>query len=403
MSTLDTAASPRPIRLDAATFAPPSDLTALRAKALIAGGIGAALSLLGFFVSRPEFFRGYLIAWLLCLSIALGSLALSMVHHLSRGAWGLMARRIWEAAARTLPLLLVLSLPVVLGLPSLYEWARPEVAGDPGLTRHGYLSPTWFVVRLVLYFAIWGLLAWRLDRLSAEQDRRADPDLFRRMQRIAAPGLVIYCLVSTLASVDWLVSIEPRWYSTIYGIYFFGGHGLTAMAFLILMARWLADREPMRSVLNPNTFHDYGKLLFTFVMLWAYFCFSQFLIIWAGNLPEEVSWYDHRTRHGWGPLALVVAICHFFIPFGLLLSRGLKRSPRKLVVVAFWMLAMRWVDFVWQVEPTFHPQGLHLPWVFLATLLGLGGVWLWAFLGQLQKRPLLPVNDPYLAEAVGHE
>ncbi len=400
----ETIATTRLLRMDAATFAPPAEISGVKTKALIAGAIGIALSAIGFLVDRPVFFRAYLIAWIFCLSIALGSLALSMVHHLSRGAWGVMARRIWEAAARTLPLLFLMALPLLLGMKELYEWARPEAANDPILVeKAAYLNVPFFWIRMVLYFAIWIALAWRFDRLGAQQDQRADPDLFRRMQRIAAPGLIIYCLVSTFAAVDWLMSIEPHWFSTIYGVYFFGGHALTAMAFLILVTRWLANRPPMNELFNPNHFHDYGKLMFAFTMLWAYFSFSQFLIIWAGNLPEETSWYDHRIHHGWGPLAIFVALCHFFVPFALLLSRGLKRRPKALAMVAVWLLVMRWFDLFWQVEPTFHPTGLYFHWLFPAALVGVFGLWLWAFLGQLQKRPLVPIHEPYLSEAIAHE
>lgn len=400
MSTSETATA----RFDAAHYAAPADLDRIRGKALLIGLVGIVATAAGYFVNRPVFFRAYLVAWLVCLSIALGSLAFSMIHHLTGGGWGLVIRRLFEAATRTLPLLLLLGLPLFfLGLPELYVWARPDVMAHDAMLQKkaAYLNPTAFYIRYLVYFAIWGFLAWRLDRLSAAQDAEADSSLIARMKKVAAPGLIAYCLVATFAGVDWLMSIEPHWYSTIYGIYFFGGHGLTTMAFIILMARYLVAREPMNHVFKADHFHDYGKLLFATTMLWAYFSFSQFLIIWAGNLPEEQIWYDHRIRHGWGPLALTIALFHFCVPFLLLLSRGLKRRPRTLAMVATLMLVMRWADNFWQVEPAFSQRAFSFHWLFPAAAIGIGGLWFWVYLGQLKKRPLLPVNDPYLPEALG--
>jgi hypothetical protein len=405
MSTSHTAAARfDPAILDPTNLAAPADLDRVRSKALLIGLIGLVATLAGYFVNRPVFFRAYLVAWVVCLSIPLGSLAFSMIHHLTGGGWGLVVRRIFEAATRTLPVLAVLGIPLfLLGLPELYVWARPDVMAHDELLQKkaAYLNATAFYVRYVAYFAVWIFLAWRLNRLSSAQDAKADVSITTAFKRVAAPGIIAYCLVATFAGVDWLMSIEPHWFSTIYGIYFFGGHGLTAMAFLILMARYLVAREPMNQVLKANHFHDYGKLLFATTMLWAYFSFSQFLIIWAGNLPEEQVWYDHRIRHGWGPLALLIAIFHFGVPFLLLLSRGLKRRPRTLAMVASLMLVMRWADNFWQIEPAFSQKAFSFHWLFPAAAVGLGGLWLWVFLGQLKKRPLLPVNDPYLAEALG--
>ena len=405
MTTLDVGQKPLRLPLAAADWAAPGDLDSLQRKALVAGAIGSVASLLGLFLNAPVFFRAYLVAWLLVVGVAVGCLAISMLHHMSRGAWGLMVRRPMEAAARTIPLVALLSIPILLGMKQIFVWARPEVVAHDIILqeKHWYLNVPFFILRLVIYFVVWGGFGFILDRLSRRQDSAPDPGLARRMQLIAAPGLAIYCLLATFASVDWLMSLQPHWFSTIYGIYFFGGQGLSALAFIILIALYLSRREPMERVLAPRHFHDYGKLFLAFVMLWAYFSFSQFLIIWAGNLPEEIIWYVRRIENGWGWLALAIVVFHFGMPFFLLLSRNLKRVPKRLGGLALFMLFMRWVDLYWQAEPAFHKGEFYFHWLFLATLLGLGGIWLYAFCAELKKRPLLPINDPFLAEAVAHE
>jgi len=406
VTTLD--ATPKPFRLPfvAADWTAPGDLAGLQRKALIAGAIGTVASLLGLFLNPPVFFRAYLVAWLLVVGVSVGCLAISMLHHLSRGAWGLMVRRPLEAAARTIPLVGLLSIPIVLGIKQIFLWARPEVVAHDLMLqqKHWYLNVPFFIGRLIFYFVVWGGFGFVLDRLSRRQDEAPDPGLARRMQLLAAPGLAIYCLLATFASVDWLMSLQPHWFSTIYGIYFIGGQGLAALAFIILIALYLSRRAPMKQVLAPQHFHDYGKLFLAFVMLWAYFSFSQFLIIWAGNLPEEIIWYVRRIENGWGFLALSIVLFHFGMPFLLLLSRNLKRAPKRLGGLALFMLFMRWVDLYWQAEPAFHADNrFYFHWLFLTTLLAVGGIWLYAFCAELKKRPLLPINDPFLAEAVAHE
>lgn len=397
-----------PMRPEAAAYAAPAGpdgIDRLQRLALIAGGLGAVVCVVGLLLSRPYFFRAWLVGWVFWVGVSLGCLAISLLHHLSRGAWGLVIRRVLEAATRTLPLLLVLALPLVFGMQDLYVWARPEAVQADALlqTKAPYLNVPFFFVRLVLYFLIWGGVAFVMSSLSRRQDREADPArITRRMQVIAAPALAAYCLAVTFAAVDWLMSLQPHWFSTIYGVYLMGSQGLAALAFLITFALWLSRREPMDKVLQPRHFHDWGKLFFAFVMLWAYFSFSQFLIIWAGNLPEEISFYLPRMRGLWGGVFLIIALFHFLLPFLLLLSRDLKRHARRLVIVAGLMLVMRWVELVWQVEPAFHDHSFGMLWLYLAAPVAVGGLWLYYFLRQLKQRPLLPINDPYLPEAIAH-
>ena len=398
-----------PRRFDAAALAAPSAVDGLQRTALWTGIAGLVVCALGGALAPDYFFRSWLVGWVYWVGISVGSLAILMLHHMTRGAWGLVIRRVLEAAARTLPFLLLLAIPLAFGMDRLYLWARPAVVAHDALlkAKHVYLNVPFFFGRLAIYLAIWSLFAFVLSRLSWRQDEQGDPRLTRRMQLLAGPGIVIYGLTATLAAVDWLMSIEPHWYSTIYGIYLIGSQGLSALAFLVIFALWLARRPPMDTVIHPGHFHDWGKLLLAFTMLWAYFNFSQFLIIWSGNLPEEITWYLHRIRGGWGAIALALVAFHFALPFALLLSRDVKRHASRLIGVAILMAVMRIVDLFWQVEPGYVGEtGTQNPafwWMYLAAPVAIGGLWLAWFLRELKRRPLLPVHDPYLAEAVALE
>ena len=384
-------------------WTPPESLQGLRSKAWIVGGAGILASLLGWFIDREQFFQSYLVSWLFWIALTLGCLGIMMLHHLSRGAWGLMVRRTLEATSRTLPILAVLFVPILLGLQPLYIWARPEAANDP-LIQHkaSYLNPTAFTVRSILYLVVSILFALALSRLSGKQDETGDPGLFRRMQTVAAPGLVVFALLATFASIDWIMSLDPHWYSSIFGVYFITGAGVAGFAFISLMALYLSQRPPLAGVIRAKHFHDYGKLLLAFVMLWSYMAVSQLLIIWSGNLPEETPWYLHRVQGGWQWVSVALVLFNFLLPFLLLLSRDLKRDARRLAVVAVFVLVMRWVDFYWLTAPTFH-HDLSPHWLDLTTMAGIGGIWFAVFTVQLQKRAILPIHDPYLEEALAHD
>ena len=374
----------------------------LQSLAFFAGIAGVVVTALALLIDADYFFRAWLVGWVYWVGVALGCLALSLLHHLTHGDWGIVLRRVMEAATRTLPWMLLLFLPLVFGLKELYVWARPEEVAAHELlhAKEPYLNVPFFIIRQFLYFAIWAAAAFIISRMSARQDRGEDPGITRRMQLLAGPALAGYCLAVTFASVDWLMSLQPEWYSTIYGVYLMGSQALTALAFLIAFGLWLARRDPLDRVLHPRLFHDYGKLFFAFVMLWAYFSFSQYLIMWSGNLPEEISFYLERFHHGWGLVALVLVVFHFVLPFVFLLSRDVKRNARRLVWIAGLMLVMRWVDLLWQVEPAFHVQNPAMYWAYLSAPIGIGGIWLSLFLRELRKAPLLPINDPYLPEAL---
>jgi hypothetical protein len=397
------------------TYTPPvADLDGRRSRALIAGGVGLAICALGFVVDRDHFFRSWLIAFLLFLGIALGSLALMMIQHLSGGTWGVF-RRIFEASSRTVPFMFLLFIPVFFGMTSLYVWTHDDHVQADAILRHKapYLNTPFFIGRAVLYFAVWSGLAIVLNRLSARQDT-GDVGVNLTIQRVSGLGIVLYALTVTFAGIDWIMSINPHWYSTLFGFLMMGGQGLAALAFTIVISTFLVRREPMSSLLTPNHFHDLGKLMFAFVMLWAYFNFSQFLLTYAANLIEEIPYMLTRTSHGWQYLAIFLITFHFAVPWLLLLSRKTKRTPQRLVMIAAWLLFARYADLYMLVTPEFVSSGQNshlveggeavshffVHWLDLAAPLAVGGLWLWMFLTELRKRPMLAVGDPYLRESL---
>jgi hypothetical protein len=380
-------------------------------RALIVGVVFAVLTIVGIFLppetggGAAQFFRSYLLAFVFWVGICVGSLALLMLQHLTGGAWGMVIRRVLEAATRTLPLLIILFVPLVFGLSHIYEWVHPEHIAETAArtlveSKVKYLNVTFFMIRAAVYFAIWAALTFLLNKWSGEQDRTANRGLSRQFRMLSGPGLVLFVLTVTFASVDWVMSLEPEWFSTIFGLIFVIGWVLTAFALVIAVMVLLAGHKPMDTVLRPNHFQDLGKLLLAFVMLWAYFNFSQYLIIWSGNIPEETKWYLHRTRGGWGWIAIAVVIFHFALPFLMLLSRDLKRNARGLAVVAIVVFLMRFIDLLWIIAPTFRHEHLGLSWLDITAPLAMGGLWVAFFVWQLKQRPLLPINDPYLGQTL---
>ncbi|HLH45108.1 MAG TPA: hypothetical protein VKV74_19115 [Bryobacteraceae bacterium] len=370
-----------------------------------AQAVGAALfivSVLGAFFNPEQFFHSYLCGFLFWWGLALGAMALVMLQYLTGGAWGVVTRRPLEAAVRTLPWLALLFAPVAAGMPYLYHWAHPElVARDPVLLhRSGYMNPPFFLIRAAIYFAVWIWWSHLLNKWSWEEDQRGDQSV--RLARLSAPGLVLYVFTVTFAAIDWAQSLEDRWFSTMWGFLFVAQQGITVVCFAILCSLALARWEPMAAALPPRRFHDLGKLLLVFVMLWAYFAFSQLLIVWSGNLSGEIPWFLPRIGTTWGWLGGALIVFQFIVPFLLLLSRPLKRNAVALASVAILLLAMRWVDLFWIVMPSAHPTGFHFHWLNLTLPAAIGGFWLAIFLRTLPLRPLLPLGAPELEEALEH-
>ena len=379
-------------------------LERLQRRALAVGVLLLALCVVAAPGNPRQFFQSYLQAYLFWIGISLGCLAIAMLHHLVGGSWGLPVRRLLEAGARTLPLMALLFLPILVGVRTLYEWARPEaVAANPVLQEKAlYLNVPGFVVRALVYFAIWIAVAHLLAKWSLEQDRTADPSFTGRLRALSAPGLLLYGLTVTFSAIDWGMSLEPEWHSTMYGMVFMASYGLQALGFVIVAAFLLARLGPLSDVASPPRFQDLGNLTLTFLMLWTYTAFCEFLIIWAENLTDEIPWYLHRTTGGWQGIAIALIVLQFALPFLLLLSRAIKRRGTLLAAVGAGILVMRLVDYFWLVAPSFHPGVLSIHWMDVVAPAALGGLWIAVFARRLQGGALVPLHDPRLASAVEH-
>jgi hypothetical protein len=385
-------------------FDPPAVAASLSTRWLVVGLVAAVASIAGAFVSSQQFFRGYLIGYMLVLGFSLGSMALLMLGHLTGGNWWMIGRRVMEAAIGNIPLVTVLFIPIWLGRHRLYIWLDPAyVATHHAVAaKSAYLNDHFWTLRAVIYFAIWNLWALMLRNGSLKQDSDNSPRIWQSLKVWAAPGLLMFGLTITLASTDWVMSLDPAWYSTIFGMFFMISEMLSVMALMIVILCSLREFAPYDKILGPDKLHDYGKLMLAFTMVWAYFSFSQWLIIWAGNLPEEITWYLDRIHGGWQTVALALVFLQFSLPFLLLLSRELKRDARKLVPVALLILVMRYVDMYWLVAPNPFPgtsaDSHHLTyhWTYFAAPLALVSIWLGLFFWQLSRRPLLVVTEPML-------
>jgi len=385
-------------------------LDRIQQRSLLVGAVVLVLCVAWAFFNPDQFFRSYFLACIFWLEVALGAMALLMLQHLTGGQWGLVIRRILEAATRTIPLMALLMVPMLFRLKQFYVWADAKLVSlDPAIQhKHLYLNPPFFLARFAFYFLSWFALVYFLNKWSWEQDETREPRIRRRFEALCGPGLVLYGFTITFASIDWVMSLEPNWFSTIYGLIFMVGQVLLALCFVIALLMVLAQYKPLADVVRPSHFHDLGKLLLTFVILWAYVSFSQFLIIWSGNLTDEIPWYLRRMTGGWQYLALFVVVFHFGLPFALLLSRGRKRDMVRLARLAVALVFVRWAAIYWMVAPGFARQvtptgaGSTLTFSLIDILVpvGIGGLWLAVFVWQLREKPLLPTGDPNVAAMI---
>lgn len=372
------------------------DLAGLQRNRFIIGGVGLLITLAGFALARDVFFRAWLIAWMLWGGLSLGCMGVLMLHNVVGGVWGVNIRRQLEAGARTVPYLALMFLPILLGLKDLYIWTHADVVAADHLLRHkaAYLNPGAFMIRMAVYFVIWSFLSYRLTGLLKQHDATGDLRVAKRIRQLCGPGLAIYVLTMTFASIDWVMSLEPHWYSTIFGIWFVVGQALSCFAFMIPMTVWLAGRKPLSDRVTKGGVYDLGNLTFAFTMLWSYMALSQLLIIWAGNLPEEIPWYLKRFSNGWGFVALAVVLGQFALPFLMLISRPTKSHPKILAGVAIWVFCMRWVDLYWMIGPAVETSvPLRFHWLYLTAPIGFGGLWIGLFLSQLKTRWQDPFRD----------
>ncbi len=372
---------------------------------LIVGLVALALSLLGAIITPQQFFQSYLFAYVFWIGLVIGCLAVLMMQYVTGGAWGIILRRILESATRTLPLLLLLFLPLLFGLHRLYSWTHPDVVAANALLQHkrSFLNVPFFLIRAGVYFLCWIVFTVLLNRWSREQDEGDEVQKAWWLEHISGPGLFVLALTLTLAMIDWVMTLEPEWYSTIYPVIYIAGDVLAALAFGVGIVLLLSRTAPFVYIMRAKHWRDLGNLLLTFVMLWAYCAFSQYLLIWSGNLGEEIKWYLPRKSGGWGWIALALILFHFFIPFFMLLSRDVKERRGLLLSVIVIVLVLRFVDIYWFVAPAFSPFHFTISWLDFVIPIGMGGIWLAFFTMQLAKRPLLPLNDPYAEEALNAE
>lgn len=391
---------PPPPQVDLST---PPIIKTIQQRALVVGGIATVFALFLAFTNPTAFFRGYLVSYMDWLGICLGSMAIVMVRHMTGGGWGTVIRRILGASMRTLPLMILLFIPfAIFAVPRLYPWAMPlDSIANPAIREHlekhsfilhDYLNYRGFIIRAIIYFAVWFVLQYLLSKFSFEHNKPPFADKSARFKMVSAPGIILYALTISFAAIDWVMSLDPSWISTIYGLLFVAGELIAALCFAIVIERILFNYPPMSTLLKPKYVHDHGNFLLAFIMVWAYFSFSQWLIIWAGNLPEEITWYFRRLHGGWQFVGLFLVVFHFFVPFFILLSRKFKRDITSLVWLAAWMLIVRYIELFWHIEPSFS-ETFTVTLADLAIPFAMGGIWVAYFCHNLLSHPLVPAYD----------
>ena len=359
----------------------------------------------GYVTNPHQFHASYLVGFAYFLTVALGAAFFLTVWHVSGAAWNVTVRRLMENIAVTLPLMPLLFLPVVAGLPTLYEWARPEfISEDPVLqVKMVFFNRTFFLARAAVYFLVWGVLAVGLYKKSVAGDQKGSADTIAQTVRWSAPGLALLMITVTMAAVDWLMSLEPHWYSTIFGVYIFSGGGLAFLAALIVTCLAFRRGGLLKEAINVEHYHDLGRWLFALVVFWAYIAFSQYLLIWYANLPEETIWFRHRLEGSWAWVSASLLLGNFIIPFLLLIARAAKRSLWLLGSVSALLLGMHYIDLHWVVMPTVDHHGFHLHWLDLAAFLAVGSACALVFWSRLKQRALIPIGDLRLTQALRHQ
>ncbi len=417
-----------------ADLSAPSFVDGWRARALIVAAVAAIVAVILAFLGQAQdqlgwdhFLRAWVLGLLLTFGWAVGGLALLMVQYCSGGKWGLLLRRPLEAATRTLPLVFGYWVVAAFFMKRLYLWAQFTTPGDTeaalksGLIseiqahcldfKRPMLNPTTYVVAMLICFAIWGLYTWRLNALGLKRDTESPdttPYWIKKLENISGPGIVVYSLTMTAAVIYWVMSMDVTWFSSIYGLLFLVGQGYSVLALAILTSISLSKAEPFKTILRTTEQHDLGKFTFAFVMLNIYLAFVQFLIIWSGNLPEEIGWYLDRIRGHWGIIITLDFIFHWLIPFSLLLSRDIKRNKKRLIRVCQWMIFAKAFDLFWLIEPNFKDaaRNLHFSWgilEYIAVPVAMVSVWVAFYSHNLKTRALVQTNDPHVAEILEPE
>jgi hypothetical protein len=377
-------------------------LPAIGAAAAVLGGLVCAILGAG---NPKQFFFSWLVSFLFFLSLALGGLFFVLFQYAAQGGWGIVLRRIGETVFVTIPVMAVLFLPVLLGLHDLYEWSHEEAVATDALLqwKAPYLNVPFFLIRALLFFGIWSFIALRYYRGSRNQDATGDPAVSARLRKFAGPSIIVLALTQSFAAIDWIMSLTPHWYSTMFGVYFFAGSFLGFIALLSILAVAMRGAGLLDTAISIEHLHDVGKLLFGFTAFWAYIAFSQFFLMWYANLPEETIWYKVRMEGSWLTVSLFLMAGHFVAPFFYLMGRDVKRKGATLAIGAAWLLAMHFLDLYWQVMPTLHPEGFRPSLLDLAALVAVGGCFVAAVSWLMRRQALVPLRDPRLAESLAFE
>jgi hypothetical protein len=393
------------LRPDQVTIPPGHAWNRIPLIAAVAALLGAvACAILG--AANPkQFFFSWLVSFLFFLSLALGGLFFVLIQYASQGGWGIVLRRIGETVFATMPVMVALSVPVFLGVHDLYEWSHAGAAEHDALLqwKSPYLNVPFFLIRAALYFAVWSFIAILYYRGSRGQDVTGDPAVSARLRRLAGPSLIVLALTQSFASIDWIMSLTPHWYSTMFGVYFFAGSFVGFIALLSVIAVAMRRAGLLDTVISAEHLHDVGKFLFAFTAFWAYISFSQFFLMWYGNLPEETIWFKARMEGSWLQVSMLLLAGHFLAPFFYLMGRSVKRNGATLAIGGAWLLVMHFVDLYWQVMPTLHPEGFRPSLLDLAALVTVGGCFVAAATWLLRRQALVPVRDPRLAESLAFE
>ena len=403
---------------DRGNYQAPAELNRFGTIALGAGGVALIIWAVGAYLQGDNFeqgLRSWLLGFIFWGGISIGSIGILMLQYLTGGAWGVVIRRILEACSRTLPVVVIIFVPLAVGVyfHTGYEWTHLPPSDHVMEHRGWYMTPWGWILRSFIYFAVFAVMAYLLNKWGGEQDKTTnyeDAEKFLgRPTAFSGPTIVFFVLTVTFAAVDWVMMLDPHWFSTMWGLMFLIGWALSCLCFVVMILAFLSDKAPMNRVVGRRHFHDLGKLMLAFVMVWAYFNFSQFLIIWSGNIPEETGWYITRMQLGWGIVGMILVLFHFAAPFLILLRQDLKRRATLLSTIALFIFIMRLVDMFYLISPS--PRIKALPentfslsfsWMDIVAPIAVGGIWLWFFFLQLAKRPLVPVMDPFLEKAIHH-
>jgi hypothetical protein len=371
---------------------------------LAAAAVGVVLCGVNFMHDRKEFFASYLTAFCFFLALALGSFFFTFVQHLARSAYSVTVRRISETMAANLPWMALLFIPIIIGAKDLLPWMDPAVAAEPLIkAKEGFLNPTFLWIRQVVYFGSWFLLATWFLKTSRKQDETRDPSLTNKMGKVACIAAIVFAMTQTFFAFDWIMGLDPHWFSTMFGVYYFAGSVVLQYCFLILMAAILRAKTGRKDLYRKDHFHDLGKLLFGHNVFWTYIGFSQFFLIWYANIPEETVFFLHRAEGSWKWVSLSLPWCHFAIPFLFLMSWHVKRNIAAISIGAVWLAVMCYVDIYWLIQPNFHHHGAHFGLGDVGSILAIGGIFFFLFIRRLNGANLIPSGDPRLQDCLTYD